>query len=88
MGLDSTVTLTRVDAASRELGETAFVAPVGWSTDVYDLTGAATIVWRALSDPATIVELARRCDVDPHDELLTGAVTALIDRGLVDVDAR
>ena len=87
VGLDPAVALTRARAATRQVGGTTVVAPVGWATDVYDLSGAAAIVWDALATPGTVGEVAGRCDVEPSDELFAAAVSTLVAQGLVVADA-
>lgn len=86
VGFEPGVALTRVRAATREVGGTTFVAPVGWATDVYDLSGAAAVVWGALTTPGTVSDVAGRCDVDPTDELFSSALSTLVAQGLVEAD--
>jgi len=72
-----------VPAATRPCGPTLFVCPVGWSSEVFQLTGAAAAVWHQLVGPSSIDEVARRCGVDVDDAMLTEAMTMLSSAGLV-----
>jgi hypothetical protein len=88
-GFDPTARIARVKATERIVGDTLYVCPVGWATDVYELTGAIAVVWDVLDRPRTIAELAHECAVRVDDDLLASSVADLFDRGLarVAVDA-
>lgn len=66
-----------VAAATRAAGSTLFVCPVGWSSHVYQITGAAAMVWQHLDDFSTLPDLAARCGVDVDDDYFIEAIRML-----------
>ena len=76
--------LTRVDAAHRVVGSCCFVCPVGWSTEMFELQGAASAVWQSLRTPLSTAELATIHGVPSEDEFLLAAVTMLLESALVE----
>lgn len=75
--------VVRVRAASRAHDGTWYVCPLGWSTEVFELTGAAGAVWASLEESDDLDDVARRCGVDRDDEFLVASVQLLTDAHLV-----
>jgi hypothetical protein len=79
----STDILESAKAATRLFNATLYVCPVGWSTKMYELNGAAAAVWQSLGSCHTVGEVAADQGVEEGDEFLTDAVEMLLGAGLV-----
>ena len=75
--------LESANAATRLFNATLYVCPIGWSTKVYELNGAAAAVWQSLGSCRTVKEVAADQGVGEGDEFLTDAIEMLLDAGLI-----
>jgi hypothetical protein len=79
----STEILELTNAATRLFNTTLYVCPVGWSTKVYELNGAAAAVWQSLRACHSVSEVAADQNVAVDDSFLMDAVGMLLEAGLV-----
>jgi hypothetical protein len=74
--------IERVAATARSSNGVTYVCPIGWSTQVFHLHGAAGAVWQSLESSRTVAELAADNGVDDDDTFLIASITLMIDAGL------
>lgn len=74
--------IERVGAAARSLNGVTYVCPIGWSTEVFHLHGAAGAVWRSLESKRTLAEIASDNGVGVDDDYLVASLTMMIEAGI------
>jgi hypothetical protein len=75
--------IERVGAASRSAEGVSYVCPIGWSSDVFHLHGAAGAVWQSLEVCRTIADVAAANGVAADDEFLVSSITMMLEAGLL-----